>query len=134
MQTLLFPWHWFQINWASHFSPHYSNGINGTTFIYLEKLFQNFHQILEIVTHKTIKRTNIPSLSWILFLQNHNILILNKNLIKFAAVKYHIFTIGKTFTADQHDHPINGLMGLLRPVTSCRYHKMVEWRHNSNSE
>ena len=33
-----------------------------------------------------------------------------------------------------HDYPIHALVGCLEPVTLCRYHNMVNWRHHFPSE
>ena len=91
----------FKQTGPSPFSPCYSNGINSwTTFKYkLEKLCQNCQQILKILNNKTLTRTNIQTLSWILILQSHN----TATNVDDMLLNCHIFTIGKTHTEDERN-------------------------------
>ena len=59
---------------ACHFSPYYSNGIKMELLLNInwKKLCPNSQQMLEILTHKTLTRTNILALSGIFVLRNHN--------------------------------------------------------------
>ena len=109
MQTSQFPWHWFQTNWACYFSPHYPYGMkNRTASKCLFEAVQKLSVKLEIITHKSLTRTNFMVLSWILDLQNHNTAT---NVIKFSdempLVKH---------TEDKHDHSIHGLVGLFGTI------------------
>ena len=117
---------------SNNFSPCSFNGIKiGTAFKYIfEEMCQNCQWILEIVTHKTLTRTNNPALSWILVLRNHNTVTSWSYLL----LKYHILTIVT--------HPEDTVLPAwssdscgfcLEPATTCRYHNMITWHHHCTS-
>ena len=103
MQTLRCHWNWGQTNWTYHScSPHYFNRIQIVTAfkcsLYLKKLCQNCQLIFEIITHKTLTRTNIQTRSWISVLRNHNIVtnvdqICRWSAIFFPLVTHTVFTV-----------------------------------------
>ena len=103
--------------------------------VYLKKLCQNCQEILEIETHRTLTRTNIPALSWILVLRNHNIVT---NVWSNLPLKCHIFIIGNTHTQEKLYHQCDHIRFMLwwvclEPGTTCRYHNMIKWHHHCTS-
>ena len=92
----------------------------------LKKLCQNCYSILEIATHKTLTKTNIHIPFWISVLRSHNTAT---NVYHNLRLNCFILTIGKTYTQPS-DSSYSCSRVCLEPVTSCRYHNIVKWRHH----